>query len=266
MRGLRNRRADVGGVQYQMHEKVFSIGDDFWIDTPDGERAFKVNGKALRLRDTLELESPSGETLLKIQEKKLSIRDKMEIERDGHTVATVKKALVGLRDRFTVNVESGGELKATGNIVGHEYAIAELAGAKPGAAKRGDDRPAADVATGCLDAEALDVPRDRGLRASELLGNLVGPLTLGQELGDLARRRSRIGEALARHVCQAAVLLAGGVGQRHELVHLEDVRVGLGRRTRIRGRERERVGHGRDARVWSAATSRRGLRRSVGCG
>jgi uncharacterized protein YxjI len=121
MRGLRNRRAEVGGVQYQMREKVFSIGDDFWIETPDGERAFKVNGKALRLRDTLELESPSGETLLKIQEKKLSIRDKMEIEHDGHTVATVKKALVGLRDRFTIDLESGGELKATGNIVDHEY-------------------------------------------------------------------------------------------------------------------------------------------------
>ncbi|MBI5105677.1 MAG: LURP-one-related family protein [Solirubrobacterales bacterium] len=121
MRGIRDRRADVGGVQYQMREKVFSIGDDFWIETPSGDRAFKVNGKALRLRDTLELESPSGETLLKIQEKKLRVRDTMQIERDDHTVATVKKALVGLRDRFTIEIESGGELKATGNIVDHEY-------------------------------------------------------------------------------------------------------------------------------------------------
>lgn len=121
MRGIRGRHAGVGGTQYQLREKVFSIGDDFWIETPDGERVFKVNGKALRLRDTLELESPSGETLLKIQEKKLTIRDKMEIERDGHTVATVRKALVGLRDRFTIDLGSGGEVKATGNIVDHEY-------------------------------------------------------------------------------------------------------------------------------------------------
>ncbi|HEU4976550.1 MAG TPA: LURP-one-related family protein [Baekduia sp.] len=121
MRGIRDRHRDVGGVQYQLREKVFSIGDDFWIETAGGERAFKVDGKALRLRDTLELQSASGETLLKIQEKKLSVRDKMEIEHDGHTVATVKKALVGLRDRFTIDLESGGELKATGNIVDHEY-------------------------------------------------------------------------------------------------------------------------------------------------
>jgi uncharacterized protein YxjI len=123
MRGIRDRHRDVGGVQYQMREKVFSIGDDFWIETAGGERAFKVDGKALRLRDTLELQSASGETLLKIQEKKLSVRDKMEIERDGQTVATVKKALVGLRDRFTIGLESGGDMKATGNIVDHEYAI-----------------------------------------------------------------------------------------------------------------------------------------------
>ena len=121
MRRRADRRAELGGEQYQMREKVFSIGDDYWIQTPSGERAFKVNGKALRLRDTLELESPSGETLLQIQEKKLRVRDTMKIERDGNTVATVKKALVGLRDRFTIDVESGGELKATGNIVDHEY-------------------------------------------------------------------------------------------------------------------------------------------------
>jgi len=54
MQGIRDRHADVGGVQYQMREKIFSIGDDFWIETPTGERALKVSGKALRVRDTLQ--------------------------------------------------------------------------------------------------------------------------------------------------------------------------------------------------------------------
>jgi uncharacterized protein YxjI len=35
-----------------MREKIFAVGDDFWIETEDGERAFKVNGKALRIRRT----------------------------------------------------------------------------------------------------------------------------------------------------------------------------------------------------------------------
>jgi uncharacterized protein YxjI len=106
-----------------MREKMFSIGDDFWIETESGERAFKVNGKALRIRETLVVESPSGEELFTIQEKKLSVRDKMEVERGGRTVATIKKALVGLRDRYSIEVEGGGDLSAKGNVVDHEYEI-----------------------------------------------------------------------------------------------------------------------------------------------
>ncbi len=107
-----------------MREKVFAIGDDFWIETEDGEKAFKVNGKALRVRDTFVLETPSGEELYKAQKKMLHIRDTMEIERDGETVATIKKALITpLRERFTIELESGGEFHAKGNIVDHEYEI-----------------------------------------------------------------------------------------------------------------------------------------------
>ena len=102
------RHHDLGGTRYRMREKVFAIGDDFWIETDDGRRAFKVNGKALRIRSTFVLESPSGEELFKIQEKKLRIRDTMELERDGETLATVKKALITpLRDRFAIDFGAG---------------------------------------------------------------------------------------------------------------------------------------------------------------
>jgi uncharacterized protein YxjI len=107
-----------------MREKLFAIGDDYWIETEDGERAFKVDGKALRARDTFILKSPDGEELFKVQEKALHIRDTMKIERDGETVATIKKALITpFRDRFSIEIEGGGELSAKGNIVDHEYEI-----------------------------------------------------------------------------------------------------------------------------------------------
>jgi uncharacterized protein YxjI len=122
--GFLHRHDEAGGTRYQMREKLFAIGDDFWIETDDGQRAYKVNGKALRIRETFVLESPSGEELLKIQEKKLRIRDTMNVERDGETVATVKKALITpLRDRFAIELADGGELTAKGNIVDHEYKI-----------------------------------------------------------------------------------------------------------------------------------------------
>jgi uncharacterized protein YxjI len=118
------RHKDLGGTRYRMREKLFAIGDDYWIETEGGDRAYKVNGKALRIRETFVIEDPSGDELLKIQKKMLHIRDTMKIERQGETVATVKKALITpLRDRFSIDVESGGELSAKGNIVDHEYEI-----------------------------------------------------------------------------------------------------------------------------------------------
>ncbi|HUA02426.1 MAG TPA: LURP-one-related family protein [Solirubrobacteraceae bacterium] len=122
--GFLHRHDEPDGTRYQMREKLFAIGDDFWIETDGGDRAFKVNGKALRARSTFILESPSGDELFKIQEKKLRIHDTMEIEHDGDTVATIKKALVTpFRDRFSIECENGDELSAKGNVVDHEFEI-----------------------------------------------------------------------------------------------------------------------------------------------
>jgi len=118
--GLRDHGLD--GPTFQMREKVFAIGDDFWIEDGDGNKVYKVNGKAVRLRDTFILEDAHGNEVSKIQEKKLSIRDKMTIER-GATKATVRKRLVGIRDHYIIEVEGGEDLKAHGNIVDHEYKI-----------------------------------------------------------------------------------------------------------------------------------------------
>jgi uncharacterized protein YxjI len=111
------------GERFQMREKLLAIGDDFWIENDRGERAYKANGKALRLRETFVLEDTSGAEVARIQERKLSVRDKVAIERRGDRVATVHKALVGIRDRFAIDVESGADMKAKGNVVDHEYEI-----------------------------------------------------------------------------------------------------------------------------------------------
>jgi uncharacterized protein YxjI len=121
---LLRRNKGLEGTRYRMREKLFAIGDDFWIETEGGDRAFKVNGKALRIRKTFVIEDPSGDELLKIQKKLVHVRDTMEIERGGGTVATVKKALITpLRNRYAIHVENGSDLSAKGNIVDHEYEI-----------------------------------------------------------------------------------------------------------------------------------------------
>src|SRR5262245_33749539 len=108
---LRNRGGDeTGHSRYRMRQHLLSIGGDYWIEDENGERAFRVDGKALRIRKTFVLEDAAGHELAKLQERKLSVRDKMEIERGGRSVATVKKALIGIRDRFSIEVERGPDL------------------------------------------------------------------------------------------------------------------------------------------------------------
>ena len=122
--GFLHRHDEPVGTRYQMRQKLFAIGEDFWIETEEGQRAFKVDGKALRARDTFILESSSGAELFKAQKKALHIHDTMKIERDGEPVATIKKALITpLRERFVIELEGGGELHAKGNIVDHEYEV-----------------------------------------------------------------------------------------------------------------------------------------------
>jgi len=134
--GLRGRRQERvedrqtfgrGGdaIQYQMREKLVSIGDDFWIESSRGERAFKVDGKALRVRKTLVFEDANGHELARIQDRPVRIRDSMEVEGpDGSTIALIKKAMISpLRERYTISVGDGPDLEVQGNILDHEYEI-----------------------------------------------------------------------------------------------------------------------------------------------
>ena len=109
-------------VRYQMREKLISIGDDYWVEDADGNKAYKVDGKAARIRDTWKLEDASGNDVATIRERKLSVRDAITIEL-GDRKVVVKKALVGIRDRFHIDVDDGPDMKAHGNIVDHEYEI-----------------------------------------------------------------------------------------------------------------------------------------------
>ncbi len=112
---------ELGPSHFRMREKMFAIGDDYWIENGHGDKVFKVDGKAFRIRDTFVLEDLNGHELLKSHEKKLTIRDKMEIERDDKTIATIKKAMISpIRDRFVVEMD-GKDIEVKGKIADHEY-------------------------------------------------------------------------------------------------------------------------------------------------
>ncbi|GAA2069751.1 LURP-one-related/scramblase family protein [Streptomyces albiaxialis] len=111
-------------MRYLVRERVFGIGDDFWVENEHGDKAFLVDGKALRLRETFELKDARGEIVAVVRKKLLSVGDAMKIERDGETLATVrKKRFTPMRDVYRAELPGGDELEIRGDLVGKEYDI-----------------------------------------------------------------------------------------------------------------------------------------------
>ncbi|HEY9368757.1 LURP-one-related/scramblase family protein [Streptomyces sp.] len=110
--------------KYFVRDKIFAIGDDYWIEDEQGRHAFLVDGKALRLRDTLELKDPSGQVLIVLREKMFSLRDTMTIERDDRPLASVRrKRLSLLRNHFRVTLVDGTVLDVSGRILDREFTV-----------------------------------------------------------------------------------------------------------------------------------------------
>ncbi len=138
--GLRDRRQERvqerrgGGTPdpevFQIREKLVDIGDDYWVETTGGRRAYKVDGKALRVRDTFTIRDAGGEVVATMQERVARVRDTLKIDRPGKPSATIKKAMITpLRERYTIEADDVGEIRAQGNLVDHEYTF-ESSGTK----------------------------------------------------------------------------------------------------------------------------------------
>lgn len=113
------------GTRFMMRQRMFAIGQDFWIENDRGQKIFKVDGKAIRVRGTLIFEDANGRQLYRIQERIARVRDTMNIEdAQGNVAARVHNALITpLRDRWQINVPGGEDLFTQGNILNHQYRI-----------------------------------------------------------------------------------------------------------------------------------------------
>ncbi|MBO1333545.1 LURP-one-related/scramblase family protein [Streptomyces sp. VRA16 Mangrove soil] len=112
-------------MRYEVREKLFAIGEDYWIEDETGRKAFLVDGKAMRLRDTFELKGPDGRVLIDIHQKMFAIRDTMIIERGDEELARIRrKRLSLLRNHYRVQLADGStELDVSGKILDREFAI-----------------------------------------------------------------------------------------------------------------------------------------------
>jgi uncharacterized protein YxjI len=111
-------------MRYAVRERMFSIGEDFWITDEQGNQVLLADGKVMRLRQTVELKDGSGAVVAVVRKKLMSVRETMEIERGGALVATVHKALISpVHHRSVIDLADGGQLEAVGNILDKEFEI-----------------------------------------------------------------------------------------------------------------------------------------------
>ncbi|MFB7993620.1 LURP-one-related/scramblase family protein [Streptomyces sp. NPDC056002] len=111
-------------MRYEVRERLFAVGEDYWIEDEQGHKAFLVDGKAMRLRDTFELKGPDGRVLIDIHEKMFALRDTMVVERGDEALAKIKrKRLSLLRNHYRVELVDGTELDVSGKILDREFVV-----------------------------------------------------------------------------------------------------------------------------------------------
>lgn len=125
---LQNRQQAVAqriGTRFKMKQRLFAIGDDFYIKNERDEKVIKVDGKLLRLKHKLAFEDMNGREIYEIAAKMIDIRETMTIKRpNGDRAAIVHNAWVSpIKDKWQIDVPGGQDLVAKGNILQHEYEI-----------------------------------------------------------------------------------------------------------------------------------------------
>lgn len=109
---------------FALHQAIFSIGGDAWIEDDKANRVYQVDGKALAIGRTLDLLDANGSILYTIHQPVLTLRPTFEITRGETPVAKIQKALFTLfGDRFAITLADGGGLEAEGDFLDHEFRV-----------------------------------------------------------------------------------------------------------------------------------------------
>lgn len=108
-----------------VRERMVAVGDDYWIEDEHGNKVYLVDGKAMRLRATFELKhGRTDQVLYRIHRKMAALRGTMVIEREGETLATVRrKSLSLLRNHYKVALADGTEMDVSGRIADREFVV-----------------------------------------------------------------------------------------------------------------------------------------------
>ena len=95
-----------------------------YVETDAGEPVFRMGDSDDGSGGTLVLFTLAGDELCTIHQVTLALQPTMRITQHGHSVARVRKVLIGpTREQYAIEFAAGDRLIASGAIGDHEYRI-----------------------------------------------------------------------------------------------------------------------------------------------
>ncbi len=115
----------AGVNRYIMRQRMFALGQDFWINNAAGQPCFKIDGKVRMVKESLKFRDMQGNLLYKLDEKVLRIRESFDIlNPNGSLAAKVHNAIIDpLRERFTIEISGGENMLTKGKVIWAQYDI-----------------------------------------------------------------------------------------------------------------------------------------------
>jgi uncharacterized protein YxjI len=115
----------AGVNRYIMRQRIFALGQDFFINNAAGQPAYKIDGKVRLVKESLKFRDMQGNLLYKLDEKVLRIRESFNILKpDGSLAAKVHNAIIDpLRERFTIEIPGGENLMTKGKVIWAQYDV-----------------------------------------------------------------------------------------------------------------------------------------------
>jgi uncharacterized protein YxjI len=121
----------AGVNRYIMRQRLFAIGQDFFINNAAGEPVFKIDGKVRLVKESLKFRDIQGNLLYQLDEKVLRIRESFNIlNPNGQVAARVYNAIFDpMRERFKIEIPGHEDLMTRGKVIWAQYDI--LRGSQP---------------------------------------------------------------------------------------------------------------------------------------
>src|SRR5262245_31387654 len=116
-------QASMGVHRYIMRQRIFTLGQDFYINNAANQPMFKIDGKVRLVKESLKFRDMQGNLLYQLDERVIRIRESFDIlNANGQLAAKVHNAIFDpLRERFTIEIPGKENLMTLGKVIWAQY-------------------------------------------------------------------------------------------------------------------------------------------------